>query len=118
MLGKENFIWNNENGEYTMQGWLSNIKHAEYVITDSFHCVVMCLKLHKPFVVVTEQQGNVGMNDRLYTLLNRLGLSAQIYYKVDVPICTFDWNYDWTIVDTKLKSYSLIGENFLKRTLI
>ena len=118
VLGKENIIWNNENGEYTMQGWLSNIKHAEYVITDSFHCVVMCLKLHKPFVVVTEQQGNVGMNDRLYTLLNRLGLSAQIYYKEDVPICTFDWNYDWTIVDTKLKSYSLIGENFLKRTLI
>ena len=118
LLGEKNVIWNNEDGQSTMQGWLSKIKHAEHVITDSFHCVVMCLKLHKPFVVVTEQQGCVGMNDRLYTLLNRLGLSIQICYKEDVSICTFDWNYDWTIIDTKLKSYSLIGENFLKCTLI
>ena len=46
-------LWNSEDGDYTMQGWLSKIKHADFVVTDSFHCVVMCLKLHKPFAVVT-----------------------------------------------------------------
>ena len=81
LFEKELIIWNNEDGDYTMQGWLGKIKNAAFVITDSFHCVVMCLKFHKPFVVVTEQKGNVGMNDRLYTLLERVGLSDNIVYK-------------------------------------
>ena len=81
LFEKELIIWNNEDGDYTMQGWLGKIKNAAFVVTDSFHCVVMCLKFHKPFVVVTEQKGNVGMNDRLYTLLERVGLSDNIVYK-------------------------------------
>ena len=81
LFEKELIIWNNEEGDYTMQGWLGKIKNAAFVVTDSFHCVVMCLKFHKPFVVVTEQKGNVGMNDRLYTLLERVGLSDNIVYK-------------------------------------
>lgn len=78
--GKE-IIWNNEDGGYTMQDWLCKIKNADFVITDSFHCVVMCLKLHTPFAVVTEQEGNVGMNDRLYTLLGNSDLSNRIVGK-------------------------------------
>ena len=44
----------------------------------------MCLKLHKPFVVITENNGNVGMNDRLYTLLGNIGLDNRIIYKGNI----------------------------------
>ncbi len=94
-------IWNNEDGDYTMQGWLSKIKHAEFVVTDSFHCVVMCLKLHKPFVVVTEKEGNVGMNDRLYTLLYNIEMLDHIVYKEHASqiIALLDKTTDWTMID-------------------
>ncbi len=74
-------LWNNDDGDYSIQGWLCKIKNAKCVLTDSFHCMVMCLKLHKPFVVVTDVEGNEGMNDRFYSLLGRLGLSERVVYK-------------------------------------
>lgn len=94
-------LWNNEDDDYTMQGWLSKIKYADFVVTDSFHCVVMCLKLHKPFAVVTELEGNIGMNDRLYTLLDRVNLSNNIIYKErmeDIYALQKD-SVDWIHVD-------------------
>lgn len=112
----KHIIWNNEDGDYTMQGWLSKIKHSNIVITDSFHCVVMCLKLHKRFFVVTENEGNIGMNDRLFTLLSPLGMDERIISKTNLPklsISIFK-NICWSEVDYKLFEYSQIGKNFLK----
>jgi exopolysaccharide biosynthesis predicted pyruvyltransferase EpsI len=62
---------------------MRKIKNARLVITDSFHCLVMCLKLHIPFFVITEQEGNVAMNDRLYTLLAPLKMEERIIYKLN-----------------------------------
>lgn len=110
-------LWNNEDGNYTMQDWLYKIKHAKFVMTDSFHCVVMCLKLHIPFIVITDLQGNVGMNDRFQTLLSKLKLSRQICYKEDILNYSLHWNYNWAIIDTELKSYAESGKNFLNAAL-
>lgn len=115
ILKRNNILWNNEEGDYTMQGWLSKIKHSQFVITDSFHCVVMCLKLHTPFIVITEEQGNIGMNDRLYTLLNKLDLCKQIYFKDDIFNYTLKWTYDWNTIDLKLNNFSEIGKFFLNK---
>ncbi|QKX44717.1 polysaccharide pyruvyl transferase family protein [Escherichia coli] len=32
-----------QNEYYSVPEWLSNIKNANFVITDSFHCVCFCL---------------------------------------------------------------------------
>ncbi len=77
-------VWNNDDGDFTMEGWLVKIRDANFIVTDSFHCVVMCLKLHRPFAVVTELAGNVGMNDRFYTLLRSVGMLERLVYKEDV----------------------------------
>ena len=118
-MGDEKILWNNFDGDYSMDGWLSKIKHAKYVITDSFHCVVMCLKLHKPFIVITEQEGNIGMNDRLYTLLHLCGLSNRIIWK-GAFVNKADQLYneiDWSSVDSNLDDYASKGKEFLKLTL-
>jgi hypothetical protein len=115
-----NILWNNEDGDFSIQGWLTKIKNAEYVITDSFHCMVMCLKLHIPFLVVTELKGNVGMNDRFYTLLEKMSLEIVIVYKDDVE-CFHDVSnifFDWKRVDEVLKDYSIVGETFLNTALL
>jgi len=108
VLDGKHILWNNDDEDYTMQGWLNKIRHSEFVVTDSFHCVVMCLKLHKPFAVITELEGNVGMNDRLYTLLGSLSLLNHIVHKgqlttiLKLEIEEIDWkSIDYKIFQTK-----------------
>ena len=109
-------LWNNEDGDYSLEGWLAKIKHASFVITDSFHCMVMSLKLHTPFAVVTELEGNTGMNDRLYTLLGLLDMEYRIVYKGNLSkiITIANTNINWDSVDQKLEDFKSIGTKFLK----
>lgn len=113
---KGSLLWNNEDGDYSLEGWLAKIKHANFVITDSFHCMVMCLKLHTPFAVVTELEGNTGMNDRLYTLLGLLDMEYRIVYKGEVSKINtiFNTNINWDFVDQKLEDFKSIGTKFSK----
>ena len=108
-------VWNNDDGDFTMEGWLAKIRDAKFVVTDSFHCVVMCLKLHRPFAVVTELAGNVGMNDRLYTLLGRVGLQNRVVEKskCDTIPELFDKEINWSAVDNELRSWMEISDKIL-----
>ena len=108
-------VWNNDDGDFTMDGWLAKIRDAKFVVTDSFHCVVMCLKLHRPFAVVTELAGNVGMNDRLYTLLGRVGLQNRVVEKskCDTIPELFDKEINWSAVDNEHRSWMEISDKIL-----
>lgn len=116
VLKGKRVIWNNKDGDFTIQGWLNKIKHAEFIVTDSFHCIVMCLKFHKPFAIITEEEGNTGMNDRLYTLLNQIGLSERIISKNKIPnICRFvEPNVAWPSIDIVLNDLALVGKHCLE----
>lgn len=116
LLQNRSVLWNNEDGHYRMQDWLSKINNSEFVITDSFHCVVMCLKLHKPFIVITELDGNVGMNDRLYTLLKPLQLANRVVHKNGVSVIEIlaNKNINWAYVENVLTSIQQQGQQFLK----
>lgn len=119
ILQGDKVLWNNEDGNFSMEGWLSKIKHAKLVITDSFHCMVMCLKLHVPFAVVTELKDNMGMNDRFYTLLEKMSLSSIIIHKKNIGILSDYSNivFDWGMIDKVLEEYFHIGEDFLLSAL-
>lgn len=112
-------IWNNDDKDYTLEGWLAKIANSKFVITDSFHCVMMCLKFHVPFAVVTEKKGNVGMNDRLYTILGTLALTKHIFFKNDIHRIPnlFDIEIDWNYIEMKLTEIREIGERFLRDSL-
>lgn len=119
VFGERTVLWNNEDGNCMMQGWLSKIAQAESVVTDSFHCMVMCLKLHKPFVVVTEEEGLVGMNDRFCTLLGNMGLSGNIVFKsmmseIRTIVCR---PIDWRRVDAEILRLKSVGESYLRESL-
>lgn len=112
-------LWNNDDGTYSMQDWLSKIRYAEFVVTDSFHCMVMCLKFHRPFNVVTEKVGNVGMNDRFYTLLGKMQLEKFIINKNEINKLSISAGefIDWVKVDEILKESFSEGEKFLYEAL-
>lgn len=59
--------------------FISAIKYADYVFTDSFHGAVFSIIHHKQFVVFERNKaGHVSMNSRLYDLLDLFDLSDRL----------------------------------------
>lgn len=61
-------------GLYGIDRWLRNIYDANFVITNSFHCMVFCILLHKPFVVVPPYRRR---QTRMLSLLGKLNLAER-----------------------------------------
>lgn len=81
----------------TIEEWLSGIKNAKYVITNSFHGTVFSLLYHKKFLTVplsgAFSRMNVRINELLckYNLLNRI-YSGQIdVISEEIDYSTFDF---------------------------
>lgn len=56
------------------QEWLSLIKYAKYVLTDSFHCTAYCILFHKQFIDILPPN----YSDRVINILNETNLTNQI----------------------------------------
>ena len=96
--------------------WLTAIRDSKMVITNSFHCVMMCLKLHTPFMVILEDGASIGMNDRFTSLLNRFGLTDRIVTSVDdAKNVSIDIDYD--LVDKQMQEYAETLKRFLERNI-
>ena len=111
-----NAIWNCEDGTYGLADWLSKINNAEFVVTDSFHCVMMCLKLHTPFVVLSEWEGDGGMNDRLLTILDRVGLTSRLLdiSKIGEINSFKNKEIKWEEIDSQIEKANDAGIIFLE----
>lgn len=96
----------------SVEKWLETIRFAEFVVTNSFHGIVFSILFHRPFAAILIEGS--GMNDRITTLLEVLGLSDRIY-KGDYAM--LDAEIDWAKVDKELEAYRQCGYDFLKRIL-
>lgn len=63
--------------------WLRNIGGADFLVVDSFHALVFCLKYKKQFVVITPDNG---LNSRLTNLLRLVNLEDRFFYDNDLNI--------------------------------
>lgn len=73
--------------------WLSLIKNAKYVITNSFHGMVFSIIMNKSFVVVPLSGSFSRMNCRVYDTLNMLDLENRVYKdSLDVLLKSIDYN--------------------------
>ncbi len=84
------------------------IKHADYVLTDSFHGSVFSIIFHKNFYVFTRNEGEVSMNSRIETLLEKFGLNSRLFDDRIQEVSFQQWNMIDTILDReriKTKSY-------------
>ena len=111
-----NSIWNCDDNTYGLEDWLAKIFKADYVVTDSFHCVMMCLKLHKSFVVLSEWEGDAGMNDRLLTLLKRVRLSERLLHisKINEIDKVNSLEINWGTVDELIETSNISAIQYLK----
>lgn len=99
------------NGNFAeVEEWLQNIAEAELVVTDSFHATVFAILFHRPFFVYLSQPGK---GDRIYNLLNRLGISAtRIIKSADDAKHAEAINYE--SVDAKIQELRQHSLNYLK----
>ena len=96
----------------SIEDWLTEIYGADLVITNSFHGIVFSILFEKNFAPVLIKGS--GMNDRIITLLDYLGLSDRICENIE----TFKNNpIDWQKVNKRLEDYRSLGHSYLNRVL-
>lgn len=86
----------------TIPQWLLGINESESVITTSFHGVVFCIKLHKQFLAIMLQGEHSKGNDRIISLLAKLGLSDRIFNPEISVEEQMTQPIDWDEVDAKI----------------
>ena len=107
---KKDFLYN------SVSQWLTYLKNAELVITDSFHCTVFSLIFHKKFVVVANSGRGIA---RLETLLEKVGLRERLFTNIEDVIKSeiLDKEIDYNEVDKKLEVHRKFSIEFLKKAL-
>lgn len=76
----------------TIEGFLWIVHHAEYVCTDSFHCIVFSILFGRKFTAFHRQQkGFENMFDRIATLLSITGLQANEYNGTGIQENSFNY---------------------------
>lgn len=94
-----------------IEEWLSAIKSAKFIITDSFHGCVFSIIFGKPFfAIINEARGNA----RFHSLFDMLNLDNRVIKDVNFEL-NLEMNYDeiYKILDEKRK-FSI---DFLKQNL-
>lgn len=102
-------------GKISVPEWLSRIAHASFVFTNSFHGTVFAILFHKPFIALLLQGKMSGMNERVLSLLRRLGLanrvvSADNQESIQVAV---DGKIDWKRVDRSILEQRKIVADFI-----
>lgn len=76
----QNGIFNDfEKRPATIEEWITYIKHANYVITNSFHGTVFSILFHKKFITIPLIGAHSRMNVRIYELLKKYCLEERLY---------------------------------------
>ena len=77
--------------------FISLIKNASLVVTDSFHATAFSINLKTPFISLCRfaKSDKKGMNDRLVTILNAVGLSDRLVDADDAVTAEFLYDIDF-----------------------
>lgn len=92
---------------------LYTIRHADYVLTDSFHGTVFSVMFQRSFSVFSRNEGGSSMNSRLETLLSAFHLDDREDGKNSQKITKMQWEY----VKQKLQLERKKEERYLEACL-
>ena len=98
----------------SVEGWLREIENAKLVVTNSFHCMAMCILFHKPFYVIPTFKGR---EIRMTTLLDKLGIKDRYIPSVETKYLCANQDIDFGEVDKRLDYYREISQDFLNKSL-
>ena len=115
---KNVLVLDDEHNPISLEQWLSKIANAQLIVTNSYHGMLVAILSHVPFVVDVEKGSGEGMNDRFYTLLEKLNLVSRIASnRDDLDRLIHNYDIDWADVDERIRLYRKEGELFLSMAL-
>ena len=86
--------------EAGVEEFLSLIKYAGFVVTNSFHGMIFSIQYKRPFTVFSREQ----CNNKITELLEMLGLSERMHTtENDKFVLKFDYNKAFEIIETERK---------------
>lgn len=101
----------------TPQEWLTHIFYSQLVITTSFHGVVFSLLFHKNFIFFPlKNKFSIG-NNRVYDLLDKVGLSAKIIEDATSIREAIHIPVSWPSVDDRLQPFKAQSISYLEQAL-
>ena len=98
------------NNPLSMEQWLDTIIRSKYLVTNSYHGMIVAILNHVPFAVLADASH---MNDRFYSLLGRVGLTNRILNKESDISKLEHTPIDWHLVDEELSKFKQIGADIL-----
>ena len=107
------------NGAISVSDWLGEISRASFVLTDSFHGTACSVLFHRPFAVRLFDDANRGMNERLHSLLELVGLHNRIFTdsSIDDLRRIAATPIDWDLVENRLSKLRADSISFLENAL-
>jgi coenzyme F420-reducing hydrogenase beta subunit len=108
-----------ENSMMGITTWLKSIRSADSVVTNSFHGMIFSIIYRKPFIVIPVEGSRSGMNDRIYTLLEKTGLQDRMieHYDEKRIAAVMAKNIDWDTVEDRIASLRNDARDFFLRNL-
>jgi len=95
------------------------LRRSCFVVTNSFHDTVFSLLFHKPFIVLLQKGLSIGMNSRITSLLDVVGLQHRVVMDYDrnqiVKLCYEE--VDWSQTDARIREFRECGCKFLSDAL-
>lgn len=98
----------------SVEDWLSFIKNAEFIITDSFHAIVFSIIFNRPFIQVK----NAMTQSRFESLYRLLGIKNP-FMSTDHEFSAKDIenDFNWDDINKKIKSEVKRSENWVKNVI-
>lgn len=98
----------------TIPEWVRLVGASQFVLTNSFHCTVLAILLHTPFAVVLKSGGR-GMDDRILSILGRVGLMDRVYDQTKNSVEEIvSREIDWGRVDVNIEHELAESLEYLK----
>lgn len=109
-LGKENHLF------ATPESFLSLVRDADTVVTDSFHGTVLSIDFNVQFYGFAKREAGAAVNDndRILEFLHTLGLDNR--FKAD-DAASFDDDIDYTAVNQEVARLRQASEDYLAATI-
>lgn len=94
--------------------FVSAIRNAQFVVTNSFHGTVFSLLFHKKFLTVPDSKRSI----RMVELLKKCSLEARLCYdSSEIEDTLLNQEIDYTAVDELIASWREDAQNYIKRVL-
>lgn len=116
-LPARELIPDNRNILASIPEWIALIRDARYVITTSFHGMMFCILLHKPFLVMKLTNQYAKGNNRMTSLLAILGIEERIHNSSLPFDRQMENEINWTEVEKKLAALRNNSIKFIERNI-